>query len=1637
MKMKKYDQIKLSARYMVNFVLLLISSVSIAATSSDFAAEPPIINQTATPIVMLNVSNDHQLFYKAYTDYDDLDGDGSLDDDKTYNDTVDYYGYFDPEKCYTYSTSSGGEFNPAGTATGTNNHHCDGTASSWSGNFLNWISMSRMDILRKVLYGGKRSTDTISKTVLERAYIPSDAHAWAKYYANAGNDINKYTPYLSVNYPDGLTFCNVTTPNGADSKNNTNPPSMRVGKGEWANWDSQEGEQCLWDNEQASSSSPNTGNAAQYVGEFTIRVEVCNASYLGTESCKIYFDSGTNRYKPTGLLQTYAESDTIHFGLMTGSYSKGKSGGVLRKNISTITDEINQTNGKFTNTDGIISTLNALRISTYKSGAPPTGYNIYDSCNYGQNSWLNDDCVNWGNPIGEMYLESLRYLTGAAASASYSATDSTYISTLTTATWKDPYIAIASGGLGYPSCSAPNIINFSSGSISFDDDEYGGASDITGLNITTETNAIGTLEGINGNQYYVGSTTGGSASDTCSSTTVNTLDSVSGLCPDAAGLEGSYKIAGMSYFAHKNDIRSTISGSQIVDTFSVSLASPRPELSVNVGSNTVKIIPVGYNWRDENDMPIVNFKVISHTATTGEFFMNFENAPAGADHDSDFKGYLKYEVIGSNISITAYNTGSSAGATMHMGYIIDGVTDAGTYYLASNRDSATNTQQADGLGGDYTTTQAAINASCGAVVYPASGSETSCATVNFFLDGITRDLRGVRTHGAGASTTALLESPLWYAAKYGGFADSDGDNQPDITSEWDALNNNTGGAGADGIPDNYFLVTNASNLENRLKQIFNAISERVSSGTAAAVVSNNSSGVGAIYQALYQPLVTGSSNDITWVGFLHSIFIDDKGLFREDSNANDQLDGYTTDYRLIFSYDSANDKTVVQRQSSADNGVTFTNVGSTVDLINIVPIWNAQDQLAGLTTYTANRSNYTDNASSGRWIKTWVDGANGGTINSTVEDAEIIAFTKDNFCNYSGGACTASLYRHLEVTDVNADNVVDFIRGEEGITGYRPRSLDTDGNGSVDTYYLLGDIIHSTPVVVGEPAEGYDTTYGDTTYKEFREYYKNRRQMIYLGANDGMVHAFNGGFWNAASKRFDTTSGTNTAHNLGAELWSYIPMNLLPHLRWLTEINYPHVYYMDGAPLVFDANIFTPGVDTNGINHVKGWGTIMVIGMRLGGGSITYDADGDGTNDTTSRSAYVIFDVTDPEKEPHVIAEITNANLGFTTSKPSVVRKRVPDGSGNWETPDADDWYLVFGSGPTDLTTVTAPLQGARLYKYNLNTKAFETGFDGTANITGDAATASFTGDMKTVDWNNDFIDDAVYFGTVSGSVSSPTGTLERLRLELNTFSTLFDPNQAITSAVSTGTDEDGDDWVFFGTGRMFVSGDASSTVQQDFYGIKEPESGGAFTWATVLTTDLLDVSGVQTFNDSSILDTGGSLAASGLSPVPTTASELEQEIEDNWKGWKLDLIYDGTNPSSRNVTTSTRISSLLLFSDYLPSSNECDTEGSSDLYAVNYKTGTATTFGALGFDSTISNSPGTELSNISIDLGAGLVSPPVVHSGTGYGASGGASGGGAGPCGPGTVSVIVQSSTGELTSKCVAIGSFPSGRQSWQELDL
>lgn len=1614
-------------------------------TMADFTAYPIVTaSNSVTPMVMLAMSKDHTLFFKAYNDYADIDPAEDDGIETTYKHSFDYYGYFDSYKCYDYS-SVNGRFEPQAV---TDNKYCDSVAGAWSGNFLNWASMARIDVIRKVLYGGNRRIDTNTTTVLERTYLPNDAHSWAKYYN--GSDISKLTP-LSPPTTDadpkknGLTLCNTTVNNtSAKSEEVTDPPLIRVAYGNYSLWAGNERWQCRWSEEKTDGNGNNatdeTGeplsgidaypsnpsSAATGSASYIARIQAC-VSGLEEANCKQY-PTSTHK-KPIGLLQSYGDDNKLHFGLMAGSYEKNKSGGDLYKDIGTITDEINTTTDgtfkyiytlakdggvDFNSSTGLINALSLFRIVGYyhSDGTYGTGPLNSNNCPWGKNAFSNGECMNWGNPFSEIFLNALRYFAGEPPSGQFR-TSARPIKGLPVP------LGFSCPLSSTNACARLNIVALNSSTFSYDADELDGASyGIQTLGAssdsTTLTNTVGAAEGIHGKNYFVGQS-GASNDGLCTSKTISALGDTTGICPETPRLGGSHRVAGLAHWSHTNDIRKSgpnaLSGSQLVDTYAVSLSPGAPIIDIPVpnSSNKIHIVPACRNSSISGNCAIVDFKIVQpHTVSggvgTGKFYVNWEDSEQGGDFDQDMWGTISYSVTSTNITVTTDVHAESTIYKMGFGFIIAGTTKDGMHAYS-------------GIEGFSFTDPTSVTA--------CSSCNMSDAAVSY-------------TFTLGSSSTDLLKDPLWYAAKWGGFDDENGNNKPDLQSEWDKFDTR-GNASPDGIPDNYFYVSDPRELERSLSRVFDNILNKTASGTAAAVVASSREGLGAIYQALYETSRKDADNrEVKWIGSLHALWVDEYGLMREDGDNDATLDGYETDPVVEVYYDENLLQTRVRRYTCTACPTPFDKTDpavsvSTVGLTALRPLWNARDRLSALSnsTITSQRS-YTTSASTGRHILAWIDADNDGVVDS----GETKDFTSSNI--------TGTNYTWFDVaTQSEAQNIVDFIRGKNGISGFRNREINFDNSGATEIM-RLGDITDSTPTVVTAPAEAYDLLYGDTSYSTFRAQYANRRQMIYVGANDGLLHAFNGGFYNPKQKKFNTSITTQTAHPLGAELWAYAPKNLLPHLKWLKDPNYTHVYYMDGKPRAFDAKIFA-----NDATHPGGWGTILVAGMRLGGGEMVVDTGNNGyggvnpksscsarthmtnahhpssncdNDDAVLSSAYVVLDITDPEQPPTVLAEVggytggSYSKLGYTTSYPTAMAMRAIDNSVN-------GWYLVFGSGPTTLTTAVSG-QNAKIYAWDLVNRTWATNF-GPSSATNTLDAASFVGDPVTADWDLDFKADAVYFGTVGGTAAAPTGKLYKLKLTDNTSShaeitspaswtapaALLNPGKPIMTTPSLALDEFGKHWIFVGTGRLLAEGDKSSTAQQSLYGIKDPENN-----ITTALTNLVDVTDAMVFTDS----VGSLEGVTGY----TTFSALENGIDSSKDGWVKNLcLSTATTPCARMITPSSLLGKILLMPVYTPNTDQCQAEGTSGIYGLYYKTGTAmadpTVFGT---DAAVTNANGGALAVDFLDLGRGIASSPSIHIGSGTKAN--------------EETVYIQTSTGAIEQKkATTSGSLRSGETSWREI--
>ncbi len=237
------------------------------------------------------------------------------------------------------------------------------------------------------------------------------------------------------------------------------------------------------------------------------------------------------------------------------------------------------------------------------------------------------------------------------------------------------------------------------------------------------------------------------------------------------------------------------------------------------------------------------------------------------------------------------------------------------------------------------------------------------------------------------------------------------------------------------------------------------------------------------------------------------------------------------------------------------------------------------------------------------------------------------------------------------LADGNNDNagLVDFVRGQ-------------------DRYWKLGDINHSTPVVVGPP-DG-DPSYMGPGYAEFKTVLESRPKVIYVGANDGMLHCFD-----AAN---------------GEELWGFIPYNLLPKLKNMYAIDaangsrfYAHDVYCDGTPAVADVQIG------------GAWKTVLVTGQGPGTGSIL----GSG-NVAGAVNYYWALDVTDPTN-PQPLWERSHTYITGSGRN----QRTLPTMGETWSTPaigkvnpsGTPRWAAFMGSGYDTIGNSNYPL-GRRFY---------------------------------------------------------------------------------------------------------------------------------------------------------------------------------------------------------------------------------------------------------------------------------------------------------------------------------------------------
>jgi len=1594
---------------------------------STYQALPLTSGNGATPIVMLGLGLDESLYRRAYDDHSDLDGDGLVD--AGYRDALDYAGYFDSGLCYAHAD---GRYKASAAARGEHRHQCLG---DWSGNFLNWLSMSRLDLIRWSLYGGRRSVDDAGRTVLERSQVPSDFHAWSKFHG--GSDLALYTPFANDPARPGLSFCNVSyaAPGDGDSARSTAPPLLRVARGEFRLWAAADGGQCLWQEESASPDQPSRALDGLGERDYPLRVEVCDpaaAADLQERHCRRY-PAGL---KPAGVLQTHGESGQLLFGLLSGSYARPRSGGLLRRNVGRLAgngstdcspgDEIDLRSGRFCTAVGdsgsLIGMLERLRMPGHRSGPLPGGY---DGCRDGVVNRASsptpallgpgpgsETCSGWGNPLAEIQAEILRYLGGETTpTPAFAGDDSVYIAGLTAVTWRDAYA-------GTEHCADCNVLLLSAAAPSFDSDELPAIAAFSGPVATAATTAIGSHEAagsrpLTGAQLIgrVGATPTdsplASSADHCSTKAVGDLALARGLCPAAAAREGSYLVAGLAYRAWTGDLRPDQApdpasrGQQRARSHGIELGAVLPTLSIGTSTGRLQLTPAceanpaelpaadSPQWRAcspgsatlaglrsrrprEGGLPPYRYgRDYDADGRAGSLLLAWDGSSYGGDQDRDLlqllswcvgarctldqnppagpdicwradggspcddQGQLSRSIGDDEVLVRVELLAGAQVDSARLGYLVTGAEDGNGLQLPIQR-----------LRGDD-----------GSLIDGSAEPLSSAAAVSDAPGRWSRP--SVRRYRPSPGGSPLPPSPLQLAAKYGGFDYPDGavspvpdatvDTSPCRDSAWDHLDNASGSRRPDCLPDGHHALADPGQLKARLSLSLDTILRRSGSRQGRSVLAGMASGPAIRYLAFHQASRRDDDGrEVRWIGDLQALFVDREGRLREDGNGNDRLDAddYAGDGDPVveFEVDAASRQAGFRRYAAnpALQPEAYTRID---DPAALRTLWRAGKQLAAITD-TDRQRDYAALASSGRHLLTFLDFNLDGKVQAGEQQALLPASFgsgRQGLLNVAGTAAAEQLIRYLRGRDFEA---------------LRSRSLDDDGDGQPEVM-RLGDIVHSQPLLVGAPAESYDLLYGDRTYAEFFARYRGRRQVIYVGANDGLLHAFNGGFFEPATQRYRLApEGSDiSAHPLGSELWAYAPFNLLPMLGWQADARYGHLWTMDGSPRAFDVRVFADDAV-----HPRGWGTLLVVGMRLGGGPVNLPdvgvgganrdavsafAAGLGSRGTlTTRSAYLILDITDPEQPPRLIAEFSDPSgrLGYTTSMPAVAafigRNATATSIRN------DRWQLWFGNGPDQWPSATSN-SGGRLFGLdlgqllsaaNLGQPALAALIGGTplelGNDSSRGAPASFIGDPVSVDWDLDGHADALYAGSSGGTAGAATGKLFKLDFRESAVAgdwaapaVLVDPGRPLLATPTATQDRSGRRWLLAGTGRLLADADRDSRAGQTLFGIVDTLPDRAPT----AYAGLIDTSAAAVSRDGRV---------SGIAGVGSETRLIEVVVSGG--GWRHALVSSADRAAERSLSRGALVDGLLFASAYTPPASRCEGDGSSRLYGVDFRTGAA-----------------------------------------------------------------------------------------------
>lgn len=573
----------------------------------------------------------------------------------------------------------------------------------------------------------------------------------------------------------------------------------------------------------------------------------------------------------------------------------------------------------------------------------------------------------------------------------------------------------------------------------------------------------------------------------------------------------------------------------------------------------------------------------------------------------------------------------------------------------------------------------------------------------------------------------------------------------------------------------------------------------------------------------------------------------------------------------------ANSFTVTPKFSMTNNGTSWTGQlkASQVDADGGIgaELWEASTKMPNSTATAASRDVFVATVPGGV-TKTVLNFQVGSLGATATEQFTAMGITPTDIAVNFPGATPAQ--------------VVEYLRGDpsrEIRNGGKFRDRTELAPGNIVVGNVLGDIIGSTPEI-SSPLDdfGYGSTLSGsdaTDYQSFLAGKASNVPMVYVGANDGMFHAFNG----------NTASG-------GREEFAFIPNAALRRIGALASSRYDHRYYVDGPVTVADTKLG------------GSWGTVVV---GTGGAGTRTAFAIDVTRPTTVGAADVLWEINDS----------VDADMGFTLGKAQV----LPVTGGRWVA-------LVpngYNSGSENAALFVIDIDDGQILKKLVPN-------DGSVEANG-------LGNIVALDNDGDGFADSVYGGDLLGNVwkfdlSSASPSSWNVALGGNPLFTATDSAgvpQAITGGFDVTTGPGGNNMLLFGTGRFFVNGDNAVAIThqvETFYSVLDdgtPVSGGRSDLAVQTIASEQTVS-VPNPNPPPANITG------------TIRNITQQNVNfATQRGWLIDLVVGATTPKGERFIGNPRVQNgKVFFTTFEPQGDACTPGGKNFLYGLDAITGGA-----------------------------------------------------------------------------------------------